>query len=393
LVLVDSTRKGLQDIGAFYRKRLDLPIVAVTGSVGKTSTREMISAALAPGYEVFCARGNYNGQLGVPMTLGEIGRGYTAAVIEMGMSLPGEMEIISRIARVDVAVFTNIGVSHIENLGSRDRICMEKLHITDGMPEDGLLVLNGDDDMLRKYAAELPFRKVWYGLGETNGYRAENVRTEDNRAAFSIAYRDGRDGGAEKRIPVKLSVPGIHNVQNCLAAVCAAAELGIPVEKAVEAVEAFHGFTRRLELKEARGIRIIDDSYNASPDSMKAALQVLCSMEGTGKKIAVLADMWELGEDSPLFHRQVGAYGASLGIGCFYLVGERARDIGAGVKEAAPEAEVLYFDNNADAADAINRNCREGDILLLKGSNGMHLGEILEAVEAWGGGGLHTRLK
>lgn len=386
LVLIRDSRQALQDIGAYYRKRLSLTIVGVTGSVGKTSTREMIGRALGAGFRVCGTHGNYNGQLGVPITLAQIteypgkcagdtfhrsGVEKQAAVLEMGMSLPGEMGIISQIARVNAAVVTNIGISHIESLGSRDRICEEKLHITDGMGPDGLLVLNGDDDMLRKYGPEQPFRKVWYGMGEACDYRAVDVRTEENRAVFQIVWKD-------RQFPIRLNVPGMHNVMNSLAAVAVAHELGVPMEKAVEAVEHFHGFSRRLEFIEAGGLKLIDDSYNACPDSMKAALQVLDSVECKGKRIAVLADMWELGPDSPKFHYETGAFGGSLRIQEYLFIGERAKEIGRGVEETCPKAHVQYFMDNEMAAEVLKKIAEPEDLILLKGSNGMHLNEIVE---------------
>ena len=371
LIYVENTRSALQAVGAYCRKRLTLPVIGVTGSVGKTSTREMIGTALSARYRVFQTHGNYNGQLGLPIMLSQIGPEDEAAVLEMGMSLPGEMAVIARMAAVNMAVFTNIGVSHIENLGSRDRICQEKLHITDGMPENGLLILNGDDDMLRRYGTELPFRKVWYGTGEGCDYQALDVHMEENQAAFSILCQG-------RTMPVRLHVPGIHNVKHCLAAVAAAGEMGIPMEEAVKALEGFHGFTRRLEMKETpEGIHLIDDTYNASPDSMKAALQVLNAMNCGGRKIAVLADMLELGENSPLFHYQTGVYGGSLHIDAFYIIGDRAREIGRGVEETSPGASVCYWSDNRKAAEALAAEAGPGDLILLKGSNGMKLNEIV----------------
>lgn len=376
LVLIEDSRKALQDIGAYYRNRLSLTIVGVTGSVGKTSTREMVVRALSAGFRVCGTHGNYNGQLGVPITLAQISEypEKQAAVLEMGMSLPGEMGMISRIARVNAAVVTNIGISHIESLGSRDRICEEKLHITDGMGPEGLLVLNGDDDMLRKYGPEQPFRKVWYGTGEACDYRAAEIRTEENRAVFQIVWKG-------RKLPIRLNVPGMHNVMNSLAAAAVAHELGVPMEQAVKAIEGFHGFSRRLEFMEAGGLRFIDDSYNACPDSMKAALQVLDSVECQGKRIAVLADMWELGPDSPEFHYETGVFGGSLGIQEYLIIGERAKEIGRGVEEACPKAHVCYFTENKAAAEALQAIAGPEDLILLKGSNGMHLNEIVELLQ------------
>ncbi len=370
LILVENTRNALQAIGGCYRERLNIPVIGITGSVGKTSTREMTGAALSAGYRVFQTHGNYNGQLGLPIMLSQIGPEDQAAVLEMGMSLPGEMAVISRIARVNIAVVTNIGVSHIENLGSRDRICQEKLHITDGMPEDGLVILNGDDDMLRRYGPALPFRKVWYGTGEDCDYRAEAIHMEGNRAAFTIRHQG-------EQVPVSLGVPGVHNVRNCLAAAAAACEMGVPLAEAVKALEGFHGFSRRLEMKERPdGLRLIDDTYNASPDSMRAALQVLDAMECAGRKIAVLADMLELGDHSLEFHYQTGAYAGRMKIDDYYLIGERAREIGRGILSECPGARIHYYMENQQAAAQLKAQARPKDLILLKGSNSMRLNEI-----------------
>ncbi|MDO5410160.1 MAG: UDP-N-acetylmuramoyl-tripeptide--D-alanyl-D-alanine ligase [Lachnospiraceae bacterium] len=373
VILVKDTLTALQDLGRWYRKHiLKFPIVGITGSVGKTSTREMIYAALSSGLSVFSTKGNYNGQIGVPLTLSQMSPEDETAVLEMGMSLPGEMARISQVACVDYAVMTNIGISHIENLGSQENICLEKLHIIDGMKDGGVLFLNGDDPILAKIQVNRPIKTVFYGCSPRCQYRVQDIRTVENKAVFSAVIQG-------KVYTVSLKVPGIHNVMNAMAALAVASEMGISVEGAIEAIENFAGFARRLEISEDRGITIIDDAYNASPDSMKAALQVLDSMKSKGRKIAVLADMLELGEKAPEYHFETGLEAVDKRIDAFVLIGELASWIGRAIDQ---HSEVLtkYCRTNQEAADWLISWLKPGDMVLFKGSNSMKLKEVIDAV-------------
>lgn len=373
VILVEDTLKALQDIGRWYRKHvLQFPIVGITGSVGKTSTREMVYAALSSGFHVFSTKGNYNGQIGVPLTLSQMAPEDEMAVLEMGMSLPGEMARISRVACVDYAVMTNIGISHIENLGSQENICREKLHIIDGMKDGGVLILNGDDPILSEIQVDRPIKMVFYGCGANCQYQVQNIRTVDNRAVFDAVIEG-------KRYTVSLKVPGIHNVMNAMAALAVANEAGISVEGAVKAIENFAGFARRLEITEDRGLTIIDDAYNASPDSMKAALQVLDSMKAKGRKVAVLADMLELGEKAPEYHFETGLSAVDKRIDAYVLIGELASWIGRAIDQYS-EVLTKYFKTNQEAAQWLISWLEPGDMVLFKGSNSMKLKEVIDAV-------------
>ena len=368
-IRVEDTIQALQDLGRECRRRLTMPFIGITGSVGKTTTREMVTAALSGGKRVFSTAGNSNGQLGVPITLSEVDPQAEITILEMGMSEPGEMARIADIARVGMAIFTNIGVSHIENLGSRENICREKMHITDGFGADSVAILNGDDDILAGYRGKLPFRTVYYGTGEDADFQAKDIHTEGDRTEFTLEAPIGE-------LTISLQVPGMHNVLNALAALAAAAECGVPLELAARKLEDFQGFQRRLQILTRNGMTIIDDSYNASPESMRAALQVLAAARTEGRRIAVLADMLELGPDAPLFHYQTGAYGASLPIDCFFTVGALSRHLAQAVEEAG--IPVFSFATNQEAVEALHSWLKQGDTLLLKGSNGMKLGEILK---------------
>lgn len=373
VILVKDSMTALQDLGRWYRSRmLKFPVVGITGSVGKTSTREMIYTALSSGMKVFSTKGNFNGQIGVPLTLLQMSPNDEAAVLEMGMSLPGEMARISNVACVDYAVMTNIGISHIENLGSQQNICAEKLHIIDGMKDGGVLILNGDDPILSEIKTDRKIRIVFYGSGSNCKYQVQNIRTENNRAVFD-AWIEG------KIYTVALKVPGIHNVMNAMAALAVSAEMGIDIQGAVNALENFEGFSRRLEIFETGGITIIDDAYNASPDSMKAALQVLDSMNSRGRKIAVLADMLELGEKAPEYHFDIGVYAVDKRIDAFVMIGDLSWWIGRAIDQYS-DVLTKYFRTNAEAAEWLNSHICEGDMILFKGSNSMKLKEVIDAV-------------
>lgn len=368
-IRVEDTVAALQSLGAYYRRRLTIPIIGVTGSVGKTSTREMVACALSAGKKVYTTSGNSNGQLGVPITLSEADPEAERIVLEMGMSEPGEMARIAAIAQVCMGVVTNIGVSHIENLGSRENIRKEKMHMADAFTPDQVMILNGEDDQLAVYREGAPFRTIFYGTSAHNDYYAENIRVEKGRTFFTVYT-------PEDCFEMSLQVPGVHNVMNALAALAVAAENDVSVRAAAAKLAEYGGFARRLQLIERNGYTIIDDSYNASPDSMKAALQVLSTTETRGRRMAILADMLELGPHSPEYHAEVGRYAASCGIDRIFTVGTLIRHLAA--EAEARGVPVSCFETNAEALAAVREYLHPGDTILLKGSNGMKLSEIVK---------------
>ena len=395
LIRVEDTKAALQAIGAYIRRRLCIPLVGITGSGGKTTTREMTAAALSAAFRTFKTPANHNSQVGVPITISEIGRDDEIGVLELGMSEPGEMEVIARLAAVDAAVFTNIGVTHIENLGSRERILEEKLHIQDGMKPGGAVFLNADNDLLKTARIREDLRVITYGTGPDADYRAEEIRSEGGFASFILAH-----GSA--RTPVRLGVMGEHNISNALAALAVADSFGVSPEQAAAGLSRFTGFEGRQQVETAGGVTVIDDTYNASPDSMKAGLRVLSSFEG-GRRIAVLADMKELGPDAPRFHREIGIFLQNQPVEELITYGELAAEIAAAAAEAPPAGIGSGADpaRDADAGNCVSRMARagqgvhtkcfkegemdallcylegllqEGDTVLFKGSHSMGLG-------------------
>ena len=378
---VEDTKRALQDFGIYCRSRQKLPLVGITGSVGKTTTREMIASALSAGFTVYKTPGNSNSQVGVPITIAAIPKQAQIGVIELGMSEPGEMTKIARIARVDCAVMTNIGVAHIEQLGSQDNILKEKLHIQDGMAEDGSLILNGDDRLLKSVIPMGNRRKILYGLAEDCQYRGEDLHFVNGYPVFTAVH-------GNERVTVRLRVMGSHMVSNALAALAVAHEYGIPMEAAAAKLEEFEGFKGRQQIFTLKGgITVIDDSYNASPVSMKAGLEVLGSMEpdGKGRKIAILADMKELGQDAPRFHREIGAYIAGHPVDQVVLLGGLAAEIGYGLGGSASPVPVVFCEELEQVGQWLYENLRQGDCVLFKGSNSMKLSQAVRHLEEWKG--------
>lgn len=371
-IRVEDTKKALQAIGVYLRERLHIPLVGVTGSVGKTTTREMIATALSAKYQVFKTPGNANSQIGVPITISEISSRDEIGVLELGMSLPGELTVIAKIAKVNMAVITNIGVAHIEQLGSQENIRREKLTIQDGMPEGGLLILNGDDPLLKDQKAREGLQTVYYGTGANCQYRAEDIVLENGCPAFTAVCK-------ERKIPVRLSVMGRHHVLDAMSALAVADACGVPLEAAAEKLGEFHGFKNRQQIYQRDDkVTIIDDTYNASPASMKAAIEVLDSMKTAERRIAVLADMKELGQESPRFHREIGTFLADHPVDVLFTFGELAKEIEAGAKEANVGCTCYHFEAQDREAlfETLSKSLRPGDCVLLKGSNSMRLQEI-----------------
>ena len=367
---VPDTKKALQDLGSFCRKRLPLPLVGITGSVGKTTTREMIAEALSAGFLVYKTPGNSNSQVGVPITIAEIPQSAEIGVIELGMSEPGEMERISRVARVDCAVITNIGVAHIEQLGSQEHILEEKLHIQDGMPAEGILFLNGDDPLLASVVPKEGRKRVLYGLGRDCDYRAEDLHLEEGYPVFTAVHGD-------RSVRVRLQVMGSHMVSNAMAALAVADTYGLSMEKAALALGQFKGYKGRQQIFQWGGVTVIDDSYNASPVSMKAGLEVLASVKGEGRRIAVLADMKELGLEAVRFHEEIGAYIGEHPLDMVLLLGELASCIGSGMDAARAVTPHIEMDRLAQVEEWLDEHIREGDCILFKGSNSMKLSEAV----------------
>lgn len=369
LVLVEDCRAALQRVGEAYRERFQTPIIGITGSVGKTTAKEMIAQALTASRNVYKTRGNANSQVGVPITMCHMEPEHTAAVIEMGVSMPGEMTRIAKVVKPTCGVITTIGTSHLEFMGTRENILAEKAHMADYLPQGAPLIVCGDNDLLPSLHSDV-YRVVTFGLSEQCQWRAEGIAGDGDSLTFTCLAPDGRSQA------VTLPVLGEHNIRNALAALAVADYLGQSLSDTARALAAYTPPAMRQQIKEAGGVTVIDDSYNASPDSMRAALGLLADRPGPGRKIAVLAGMRELGNYEQTGHMETGAYAKEKGVE-LVAVGELGRLMAQGYGSGALEAE-----DNAQASAWLLRTLKPGDSVLVKGSRGMKTEEIVSALLA-----------
>ncbi len=370
-VLVENSVAALQKCGEKCRANIKVPVVGITGSVGKTTTKEIISLALSSSLCVNKTIGNANGQIGVPQMVMRTEPEHDICVFEMGMSYPGEMKRIVDIARPNIAVMTNIGVSHIEFHGTRENIMKEKLLIADYIGATGTIFVNGDDDLLctlkkKHEIGELEPSVVTFGIGDDCDFRAYDIKEANGETEFKFRLENNE-------YAVKLSVIGLHNVRNALAALCVSEYVGLDLDKAIAALATYKSPDMRGEIKTYGSVTVIDDTYNASPDSMISSLDMLSRFEG--RKIAVLSDMLELGSYSEKGHTDVGKATNEKGIDFLIAVGNEAEFIYKGFDNSDKS---VYFKTNAEVNAFLDDFIQPNDNVLIKGSRGMHTEEIRE---------------
>ena len=370
LIRVNDTVNAVKIIAEYCRNKIHIPVIGITGSVGKTSTREMIAAALSSSRSVFATPGNKNSQLGTPVTLCGFDDNAEVAVLEMGISLPGEMSRLSEMVRPDIAVFTNIGITHIENLGSREGILSEKMHILDHMCPGSAVFINDDNDMLHNAAFPEELHVFRYALNHNCDAYAEDISESDGHISFTAVING-------KKVPVILGIPGRHHIYNALAALAVCDYYGLDIVLAADKLKSFKGYSHRGQIFHNKGITIIDDTYNAAPDSMKAAIDILSSMSCKGRRIAVLADMKELGSNEVEEHKSVGRYIADKGnIDLLLTYGPLAENMsdGTGI------SDFINFSTSDQLEKELYKILKQGDAVLFKGSNSMGLFNMVEKV-------------
>lgn len=373
-LVVDNTRLALLRIAAYYRSKFSPILVGVTGSVGKTTSKEMIALVLSAKYNTLKTQGNLNNEIGLPKTLLELDSHHEAAVIEMGMSNFGEIHRLSCTTQPTIGVITNIGFSHIENLKSQEGILKAKLEILDGMADDAPLVVSADDPFLAPLKNELLPRPVYtYGIeNEDADVRAVDIESDDSSISFTVI-----DKGKET-CRVTLPCVGLHNVLDALGAYCTGRLADIEPEKIAEALGKYKTVGFRQNIEQHGTYTLIVDCYNASPDSMKAALHVLREMKSSGRKAAVLGDMLELGDLSRKLHEIVGDMSLVSGADQIFCYGKNAKYI---AKTAAKGgASVFHTEDKTELCSAIRAYLRPGDLILFKASRGMHLEDCIKEI-------------
>lgn len=373
-IIVNDTRKAFLDLARYYRSLFNIILVGVTGSVGKTTTKEMIALVLSEKYNTLKTEGNLNNEIGLPKTLLGINKSHKAAVIEMGMSDFGEIERLSNTAIPTISVITNIGFSHIENLKTQEGILKAKLEILSGMSPDAPLVVNADDRLLSTVKDALNRRVLTYGIeNKTADYYAKNIYEENNGTIFTVKYQD-RD------VEVSLPCIGRHNVLNALSAFCIGINSGISEEEIINALKKYKPDELRQNIVKKGEQTVIIDCYNASPDSMKASLSVLLQVkaENNGRKVAVLGDMLELGEMSRQLHENVGRFTEMADVDMLFTYGYDSVYIAEKAKESG--VSVMHTDDKAKLVNELKTYLKAGDVVLFKGSRGMRLEEVIDGL-------------
>lgn len=371
-IVVEDVRKALGDIARQERKRLGMKVVGVTGSVGKSTTKEMIWQVLARKYRVEKTPVNHNNDIGMPMAVLEMPEGTQVAVLEMGMNHFREIAYLTSIARPDLAVITNIGTMHIEHLGSQEGILRAKLEILEGMAEDSPVILNGDDPLLWNVRTERA-GITYFGVENTQcQVLATNVREETGGTAFQAIY----DGG---EIPVRLHIEGLHFVDDALAAVTVGLCVGVEPEQIRQALADFRNMEGRQELLNWNGCTIIQDYYNAGPESMAAALAVLGKRQG--RRIAVLGDMLELGSCTQAEHYRIGRIAVENADMVLAFGPNSSRVISGAITGGMPQNLAMAFEQPDRLAKKLKQVLQPGDVVLVKGSHGMHMEQILELLQ------------
>lgn len=372
-ILVSSCEQALKDIAEHYRRSLDIKVVGISGSVGKTSTKEMIASVLSQKYSVLKTEGNFNNEIGLPLTVFNIREEHEVAVLEMGISDFGEMTRLAKIARPDICVITNIGFAHLENLGTRDGILKAKTEMFAYMSPEGTILLNGDDDKLSSFTPENGISPIYFGLGENCSYRAEHVQSLGLKGTSAVFVTPA------SRFQAHISIPGDHMVYNALAGIAAGYALGMTDEEIARGIEALVPIAGRNNLIEAENYTVIDDCYNANPASMKASLSVLACADT--RTVAVLGDMFELGSGEKEMHYGVGVHAAKEKIDVLVCIGTLSEETARGARESLDEdnsMEIRHFASKADFFADMNTILKKGDTVLVKASHGMEFPEIVE---------------
>ncbi len=372
-ILVKDSFQALKDVAKFYREGLNIKVVGITGSVGKTSTKEFIASVLATHYKVLKTEGNFNNEVGLPLTVLRIKEDTEVAVLEMGISDFGEMHRLSEIAKPDICVITNIGQCHLENLGTRDGILKAKSEIFDFMKEDGSVCLNGDDDKLITLQDVNGKKPIFFGKTSNQAIYASDCENKGLSGSKAVIHREGRS------FSVAIPLPGDHMIYNALAATAVATVLGLSDEEIQSGIEEVQSVGGRSHIIQEDNVTIIDDCYNANPVSMKAAIDLLSMADS--RTVAILGDMFELGSNERILHEEVGTYAAYRNIDTIICVGNLSKDMYEGAKSLdGTKSKVYYYADKDILMEHLGELVRKGDSVLVKASHGMHFEELLDKI-------------
>ncbi|MFZ3065713.1 MAG: UDP-N-acetylmuramoyl-tripeptide--D-alanyl-D-alanine ligase, partial [Nitrospirota bacterium] len=381
IVEVEDTLRALGDIARLWREKHPIPVVAITGSNGKTTTKEMVALILSQKFRVLKTEGNLNNLIGLPLTLLKIDDSHDVAVLELGMNTFGEIKRLSEICKPDIALITNVGSGHLEGLGSIEGVAKAKGEIVEGLKADGTFVLNADDPYIREIA------KGWKGNLVTFGLKSLDADVKTLLTDYSCCYGSGVAISMhlkEKPLSVKLMGLGLHNIYNATAAAAVGLAVGIDPEEIKKGLEGWRPFKGRFELHRLDcGVNLIDDTYNANPNSVAMALKTLADVKGAGRGIAVLGDMLELGAHAEAAHYEMGKKAASTGVDCLFLMGPiSSAHTSRGARDGGmDEGQIVICSDYKDVSGRVNTILTGGDWVLVKGSRGMAMEKVVEEVK------------
>jgi UDP-N-acetylmuramoyl-tripeptide--D-alanyl-D-alanine ligase len=378
-IAVNDTTRAFGDLAAFNRRRANASVVAITGSNGKTTTRQMSAAVVSRRFNTLSTAGNFNNQIGLPLTLLRLQNNHQWAVVEIGTNSPGEIALLAEICAADIGVITNVGPAHLEKLGSLDGVMHEKGDLLNKLKTGGRAILNADDDRVRRLAAKTDKEVILFGQAVDATVRAEAIRETADGITFTLAL-------PEHHTTVSLNLSGRFMVANALAAAAVGYLTGVAVNDIKAGLESFSTAAGRMRiLQTPRGIHIIDDTYNANPDSMKAALKTLMTLCAGQRSIMVSGDMLELGEHSQALHQKIGEQTATVGIRKLYITGEFAPAVAAGAERAGMDLGRIFTGTKDQIVEALKTELKPKDWVLVKGSRGMAMEEVVRALKKWAG--------
>ncbi len=378
-IAVADTTRALGNLAAFNRRRANVSVAAITGSNGKTTTRKLTAGVVARQFNMLATAGNFNNEIGLPLTLLGLSRVHQWAVVELGTNNPGEISKLTAICSPDIGVITNIGPAHLEGLGSLEGVMREKGDLIKGLGRDGRAVLNADDPRVLQLARESRHEVLLYGRSEDATIRAEDIKEDAQTSSFVLILD-------RERIAVQLNSPGQYMISNALAAAAVGYLLGIPAAMVKAGLESFMPVAGRMNIRHLpNGIQIIDDTYNANPDSMKAALATFNKLPTAGRKIFVAGDMFELGTQAPELHSQVGALAARSEVDRLYACGEHAALAMAGARKEGMPAANTITGSREEILEDLKGWLQPGDCVLVKGSRGMAMEKVVQGLLAWAG--------
>lgn len=367
VIKVKNTREALLNLAKFYREKLGLKVIGVTGSTGKTSTKDLIAALLSAKYRVFKTKGNFNNDIGLPLMILELTSDIDVAVLEMGMSSLGEIELLAKVAKPDIGVITNVGLSHIENLKTQENILKAKMEITTFFGKDNVLIVNGEDELLKNISSDV-FKVKKIGYNHEYDVYASNIILREEETEF-LAHAFGEEA------VFNLPMAGKHNVLNTMLAIEVSKSLNVSFEDMVRGVENLEATSMRLQVIKKQGLTIINDCYNASPDSMRSSLDVLSAYKNN-RKIAILGDMYELGDESEKSHFEVGRY-AKDKVDTLIVIGKYIKNF----KDGFNNDNIIMYNTKEECIKELENIIKLDDVVLVKASRGVKLEDVVKKLE------------